>query len=49
MILVKLGNHVVMPNHVHGIVVIDKPDDGRNDKTNDEQNEEPQNYASLVT
>ena len=27
---VKLGNHVVMPNHVHGIVVIDKPDDERN-------------------
>lgn len=24
---VKLGEHVVMPNHVHGIVVIDKPDD----------------------
>ena len=23
---VKLGNYVVMPNHVHGIVVIDKPD-----------------------
>ncbi len=28
---VKLGDHVVMPNHIHGIVVIDKPDDGRND------------------
>lgn len=27
---VKLGDHVVMPNHVHGIVIIDKPDDGRN-------------------
>ena len=26
---VKLGEHVVMPNHVHGIVIIDKPDDGR--------------------
>ncbi|GAA0890649.1 transposase [Fulvivirga kasyanovii] len=23
---VKLGNHVVMPNHVHGIIIIDKPD-----------------------
>ena len=22
----KLGNHIVMPNHVHGIVIIDKPD-----------------------
>ena len=25
---VKLGNHIIMPNHVHGIVIIDKPDDG---------------------
>ncbi|RED92232.1 transposase [Marinoscillum furvescens] len=24
---VKLGNHVIMPNHVHGIVIIDKPYD----------------------
>lgn len=23
----KLGNHVVMPNHIHGIIIIDKPDD----------------------
>src|SRR5690606_17956455 len=22
---IKLGNHVVMPNHIHGIVIIDKP------------------------
>ncbi len=36
---VKLGNHIVMPNHVHGIVVIDKQDDGRNVET--------QNFASL--
>lgn len=39
---VKLGEHVVMPNHVHGIVEIDKPDDGRND-----QFVETQNFASL--
>tara|TARA_R110002124_G_scaffold287127_1_gene470578 strand:- start:3955 stop:4524 length:570 start_codon:yes stop_codon:yes gene_type:complete len=26
---VKLGKFVVMPNHVHGIVIIDKKDDGR--------------------
>ncbi len=26
---VKLGNHIIMPDHVHGIVVIDKHDDGR--------------------
>ncbi len=25
---VKLCNHIVMPNHVHGIVVIDRHDDG---------------------
>lgn len=40
---VKLENYVIMPNHVHGIVVIDKPDDGRND----ERNVETQNFASL--
>lgn len=28
---VKLDVHVVMPNHVHGIIIIDKTDDGRND------------------
>ncbi len=28
---VKLGAFVVMPNHVHGIVIIDKPDDGCGD------------------
>ena len=27
---VKLDVHVVMPNHVHGIIIIDKPNDGRN-------------------
>ncbi len=32
---VKLGNYVVMPNHVHGIVVIDKPDDKCNKRNND--------------
>lgn len=25
---VKLGNHIVMPNHVHGIIIIDKSNDG---------------------
>jgi REP element-mobilizing transposase RayT len=49
---VKLANHVVMPNHVHGIVVIDKPDDGRdndpNDYRNDIRNVETQNIASLL-
>jgi putative transposase len=40
---VKLKNHVVMPNHIHGIVMIDKPDDGRFDG----RNVETQNFASL--
>ncbi len=30
---VKLGEFVVMPNHVHGIIVIDKKDDGRFSKS----------------
>jgi putative transposase len=28
---VELGEFVIMPNHVHGIIIINKPDDGRND------------------
>ncbi|MGQ1891399.1 transposase [Thermophagus sp. OGC60D27] len=27
---VVLGAHVIMPDHVHGIIIINKPDDGRN-------------------
>jgi len=52
---VKLGGYVVMPNHVHGIVVIDKPDDEPDDEPNDGHNDgrdwirfvETQNFASL--
>ncbi len=36
---VELGAHIIMPNHVHGIVIINKPDDIRNVET--------QNFASL--
>lgn len=36
---VKLDVHVVMPNHVHGIVIIDKPDDGKNEKRITGQND----------
>ncbi len=36
---VKLGTFVVMPNHIHGIIIIDKIDDERNVET--------QNFASL--
>ncbi|MCP4552324.1 MAG: hypothetical protein GY834_09850 [Bacteroidetes bacterium] len=39
---VKLDAFVVMPNHVHGIIIINKPDDGR-----DDENVETQNFASL--
>ena len=52
---VKLYVHVVMPNHVHGIIVIDKQDDVRNNEKNDKRitgrnvgrNVETQNFASL--
>ncbi|MFO7874714.1 MAG: transposase [Bacteroidales bacterium] len=39
---VKLDVHVVMPNHVHGIIIINKTDDGRVRRT-----VETQNFASL--
>ncbi|MDN5203402.1 transposase [Fulvivirgaceae bacterium BMA10] len=39
---VKLGNHIIMPNHVHGIIIIDKPGDGRLD-----DDQETQNFVSL--
>ena len=42
---VKLGAFIVMPNHVHGIIIIDKPDDERID--NIDNNVETQNFASL--
>jgi REP element-mobilizing transposase RayT len=48
---VKLGEYVIMPNHVHGIIIIDKPDNGMNRKTNVkthvETHVETQNLASL--
>lgn len=45
---VKLGQFVVMPNHIHGIVIIDKNDgdDNRNNMDNGD-NVETQNFASL--
>ena len=30
---VELSDFVVMPNHVHGIILINKPDDGRHNET----------------
>ncbi len=44
---VKLDVHVVMPNHVHGIVIIDKPDDMRNDGKNKKRITE-QNVGEIV-
>ncbi len=45
---VKLDAFVVMPNHIHGIIIIDKIDDGRDvDGHNDGRNVETQNFASL--
>src|SRR5690625_3497592 len=40
---VELGVHIIMPNHVHGIVMINKPADGHNDGLT----VETQNLASL--
>jgi REP element-mobilizing transposase RayT len=41
---VELGEFVIMPNHVHGIIIIDKPNDGYGNAT-----VETQNFASLQT
>jgi hypothetical protein len=40
---VRLDEFVVMPNHVHGIIVIDK----QNNEPTNEQTVETQNFASL--
>ncbi len=44
---VKLGAFVVMPNHVHGIIIIDKPDDEQNESASASAYVETQNFASL--
>ena len=47
---VELGGHIIMPNHVHGIVIINKPDDGGDqpDRIVETQNiVETQHVASL--
>lgn len=40
---VELGAHIIMPNHVHGIVIINKTDNGNTNTV------ETQNFASLPT
>ena len=42
---VKLGAFIIMSNHVHGIVIIDKHDDER--IVNETANVETENFASL--
>lgn len=44
---VILDEFVVMPNHVHGIILINKQNDRSNDEQNDGRNVETQNFASL--
>lgn len=43
---VKLGEYVIMPNHVHGIIIIDKADDSINN-TDTKHAVETQDFASL--
>ncbi len=38
---VRLGAFIVMPNHVHGIIIIDKPDDKRIENIDDDNVETP--------
>jgi putative transposase len=49
---VELGAHIIMPNHVHGIVIIDKLENGNNGRNNNNDRDhvtvvETQNFASL--
>jgi len=43
---VELGEYVVMPNHVHGIIIIDKPNGGNGNAIGN-ATVETQNFASL--
>lgn len=47
---VKLGNHIIMPNHVHGILIIDKGKEGESNflaKAN-KFGPQSQNIASII-
>ncbi len=44
---VILHNHIIMPNHVHGIIEIAKSNDDRGAQHNVGRNVETQNFASL--
>lgn len=39
--IVELGEFIVMPNHIHGIVIIDKNDDPHNNRTHETHVETP--------
>ena len=46
---VKLGNHIIMPNHTHGIIIIDKPPGPRgNEQPKNRFGPQSQNLASIV-
>lgn len=50
---VELGAHIIMPNHVHGIIIINKPDDGRDepserDKPKNQFGPQSNNLASII-
>jgi len=36
---IELGDFVIMPNHIHGILILDKPIDGINNSDNDNDND----------
>lgn len=44
---VKLGSHIIMPNHVHGIIIIHKTIDERKMEYNNRMAEQAQNIAPL--
>ena len=45
---VKLGEFVVMPNHIHGIIIIDKPSRQPSQKSKNKFGPQSQNLASIV-
>lgn len=47
---VKLGNHIVMPNHIHGIIIIDKVEEEQPNSSENQNRFGPQskNIASII-
>lgn len=45
---VKLGAHIIMPDHVHGIITIDKPDQDKNPVKLNKFGPQSQNLASVI-